>query len=809
MATLLRDVRYGIRVLLREPGFSLLAILALALGIGATTAIFTVVDSVLLRPLPYNDPSRLVVTLHGPEASGPVSPADYFDFRRQSTSFQQLAAAQAWGGTLGGGERPEIVPGLRVTANMFELLGVPPLIGRTFADGDDQPGQDQLLVLSHALWQRRFGADRSIVGRTVAIDNRPFMVVGVMPPRFRFAPFWQTRAEMWTPLSLANRSGDRSGRSLRLFGRLNDGITAVQAQADMSTIAARLERDYPETNAGVSITVRPLLDKVVSGIRPTLVALLAMVAFVLLIACANVANTLLARASGRQKEIGLRVAIGASHSRVIRQMLTESLLLAVSGAVAGVLFAYWGINWLLAMLPPSSLPRQQEVTFDMRVFAMAALATLVAGTVTGLAPALQLVRGTISQAFQDGGKGSTESAGRKRVRALLIAAEVTLAIVLLVGAGLMAQTMAKLGHVDPGFRIDHVAVATVSLAGTPHADPARRQAMFLRVRERLNTLPGVKSVSAINHLPLAGDLWTLGYTIEGRPRPAPGQGWSAAYRIVQPGYFSTMELPLIGGRDFSSGDAASSAPVAIINKAMADRRWPGESPLGRRIHLPGPSNMEAPITVVGVAANARQSDWTSAPQDEVYLPLAQRAGEFGLSAMTFVLRTATEPEALAAVIPREIAMLDRGVAVSDVTTMSAVVSVELWRERLTAQLTGLFAAVALGLAAIGVYAVVSYSVARRTREFGVRVALGATHGSVVRLALAEALAPVLGGSAAGVIAAMAGSRLIEAFLFNVSAVDPVALGGAALALVLVAGVAAWMPAHRASRLDPVAALRRD
>jgi putative ABC transport system permease protein len=378
-----------------------------------------------------------------------------------------------------------------------------------------------------------------------------------------------------------------------------------------------------------------------------------------------------------------------------------------------------------------------------------------------------------------------------------------------VGAGLMARTMAKLGHVDPGFRIDHVAVATVSLAGTPHADPARRQAMFLRVRERLNTLPGVKSVSAINHLPLAGDLWNLGYTIEGRPRPAPGQGWSAAYRIVQPGYFSTMELPLIGGREFSAADAASSAPVAIINKAMADRRWPGESPLGRRIYLPGPSNVEAPITVVGVAANARQSDWTSAPQDEVYLPLAQRSGEFGLSAMTFVLRTANEPEALAAVIPREIAMLDRGVAVSDVTTMSAVVSVELWRERLTAQLTGLFAAVALGLAAIGVYAVVSYSVARRTREFGVRVALGATHGSVVRLALAEALAPVLGGSAAGVIAAMAGSRLIEAFLFNVSAVDPVALGGAALALVLVAGVAAWMPAHRASRLDPVAALRRE
>ena len=437
-----------------------------------------------------------------------------------------------------------------------------------------------------------------------------------------------------------------------------------------------------------------------SGIRPTLVALMAMVTFVLLIACANVANTLLARASGRQREIGLRVAIGASHTRVIRQMLTESLVLAVCGAIAGVLFAFWGIHSLLAMLPPSSLPRQQDVTFDWRIFAVAAAATLIAGTVTGLAPALQLVRGAVGQAFQDGGKGATESAGRKRLRAILISAEVMLALVLLVGAGLMARTMSKLGHVDPGFRVDHVAVATVSLAGTGRADASARSAMFLRVRERLATLPGVTGVSAINHLPLAGDLWKLGYTIEGRPRPPSGEGWSAVYRIVQPGYFSTVALPLMAGRDVSDADAASSPPVVIINKAMADRRWPGESALGRRIVLPGPSKVQAAITIVGIAANARQSDWTSAPDDEVYLPFAQRSSEFGLTAMTFLLRTSTAPELVAAMIPREVALLDRGVAVADNTTMTAIVAVELWRERLTAQLTGLFAIVALGLAAM-------------------------------------------------------------------------------------------------------------
>lgn len=809
MDSLLRDLRYAARGLVREPGFTLLAVLALALGIGATTAIFTVVDSVLLRPLPYKDPERLVVTLLGPTASGPVSPADYIDYKKDAQSFVALSAAQAGGVTLSDGDRPERLRSIQVAADLFDLLGVPALLGRTFVNGEDQPGRDQVVVMSHALWQRRFGADRSIVGRAISLEGRPYTVVGVMPPAFRFAPFWVTNAEVFTPLSLAQRLDDRGGRSLRVFARLKDGVSVEQAQAEMTGISNRLARAYPQTNTEIAVTVQPLLDKVVAGIRPTLLAMMAMVTFVLLIACANVANTLLARASGRQREIVLRAAIGASRWQVVRQLMTESVLLAALGAVAGTVLATWGLRWLLAILPAGSLPRQQEIAFDARVLGLALLATATAGIVTGLVPAIQVWRTNLVGVFHDGGKGATEGAGRKRIRRALVVAEVTLALVLLAGAGLMARTMIKLSAVDPGFDVGGIAVASVSLTGTAYADPASRLPMYRRLREQLASMPGVTKVSAINHLPLAGDQWTLGYRIDGRPEPGLRDRLSAVYRVVEPDYFATIGLPIVHGREFTAADRAESMLVAIVNKGMADRRWPNENPVGRRIYLPGPSNVQAPITIVGVAADARQSDWTSAPHDEVYLPLTQRIAERGLAAMTMVVRASVEADRIAAAIPGEVAQLDRTIPVSGNTTMAAIVGEELWRERLTAELTWIFAAIALGLAAIGVYAVVAYSVTRRTREFGVRVALGATRSSVTRLALVEALTPVAIGAVLGMVIAIASARFIQTLLFEVSALDPLALGSAVVALLAIATVAAWIPARRASRLDPLSALRRD
>jgi putative ABC transport system permease protein len=521
-----------------------------------------------------------------------------------------------------------------------------------------------------------------------------------------------------------------------------------------------------------------------------------------------VANALLARSSARQREIAIRVAIGASRARVIRQLIAESVVLAVVGGAAGLLLATWGVQSLVAMLPPGSLPRQQEVGLDLRVFGVALVAALVAGLATGLAPAVHLARTTLTAVFQEDSRGATESGGKRRLRGLLVACEVTLALVLLVGAGLMARTMLNLTALDPGFHVDRVAVATASLAGTSHAAPGAREPMFQHIRERLAALPGVDSVSAINHLPLAGDYWRLGYTIDGRPVPAPGEDLSAAYRIVLPGYFETMGLALVEGRAIASSDTGSSPHVAVINKAMADRHWPGESPVGRRIHLPGNSNVRDPITIVGVAGNAAQAQWSDPPDDEVYLAFSQRASEFGLTSMTFVLRTTVDPQGVAAAIPRELASLERSVPVQDATTLRTVVADELWRERLTARLTGMFAAVALGLAAIGVYAVVSYSVARRTREFGVRVALGATRGSVISLALKEALRPVAAGAMVGIGLAVACARLISTLLFGVSTLDPLAFGAAVVALLITALVAAWLPAYRASRLDPAEVLRR-
>jgi putative ABC transport system permease protein len=566
MEALWQDLRYTARTLLNNPGLTALAIVVLALGIGANTGIFSVVNSVLLKPLPYREPDRLVVALHSGQF--PVSPADYLDYKRDVPAFEGMAAAEGWGGSLRGAEKTEVVSAMRVSANMMSMLGVEPLIGRFFTPDEDQPGAHPVILLSYGLWQRRFGGDLRILGQTINLTGKSYSVIGVMPPSFRFAPFWQTQAELWAPLLLADRINDRGGRSLRVFARLKPRVSIRQAQAGMDAVATRLAAAYPRTNAKLGISVVALHEKVVGPIRSTLFILLGMVTFVLLIACANVSNLLLTQAIARRKEMALRLAVGASRLRLIRQLLTESIFLATLGGIGGFLNARWAVALLVAILPKASLPRQQEIGIDANVFVFTLLLSIITGLVFGLAPAFQVFRSDLNESLKQDGRGSTRGAGQRRTQSLLIVAEVSLALVLLAGAGLMIRTMSRLNAVDAGFNPHNVLTLDVSVGGTAHSGPA----LFKQVAEELASIPGVQAVGAINHLPIGGDIWTLGYTIQGRPAPPPGEGFGAAYRVVRPGYFDAMQLPLTRGRDITERDNERSPAVVIINEAMARRR---------------------------------------------------------------------------------------------------------------------------------------------------------------------------------------------------------------------------------------------
>jgi predicted permease len=800
METLWQDLRYTARTLLKNPGFTALAVLVLALGIGANTGIFSVVNSILLKPLPYRDPDRLVVALHSGQF--PVSPADYLDYKRQVPAFEQLAAAQAWGGALSGAEKTEVLSGLQVTANLMPMLGVAPKLGRWFTPGEDQAGARRVILLSDGLWQRRFGADPQTVGRSITLDGVDYIVVGVMPPGFHFAPFWQTQAEMWTPLPLAARIDDRGGRSLRLFARLKPGISIREAQAGMDTVASRLAQAYPRTNAKLGISVLSLHEKVVGPIRTTLWVLLGTVAFVLLIACANVSNLMLTRAIARKKEMALRLAVGASRFRLIRQLLTESIFLAGLGGAAGFLLARWGLALLVAILPAAGLPRQQEIGIDFSVFAFTLLVSLMTGIVFGLAPAVQISRADLNENLKSAGRGATKSGSQRRTQALLVVAEVSLALVLLAGAGLMIKTMYRLNEVDAGFNPRNLLTFDVSTAGTRH----NGLALFQRVTEQISALPAVESVGAINHLPIGGDIWTYGYTIDGRPAPPPGQSFGAAYRVVRTGYFRTMQLPLALGREFTERDNEHSPAVVIINEAMARRQWPGEDPVGKRIAL---GEQAILLSIAGVVKNARQSDWTSEPGDEVYLPYLQHPNSFGLKRLTFVVRTKTSPESLVGAVQMEVGKIDKSLPVSRFMTMEQVIADKLWRSRLVTVLLGIFGAIALALAAVGIYAVISYSVRQRTQEIGIRMALGAESADVLRLALVESLKPVCVGVGIGLAIAVAVSRLMVTLLYRVSANDPYTFSVVTVVLMAAAIFAAYVPARRATKVDPLVALRHE
>ena len=805
----IQDARHAVRALAKSPGFAFVAIAALALGIGANTAILSVVDAILMKPLPYAGAERLVVLLH--HGRNPVAPANFVDWRRQSRSFEAMGAAEYWTPNLTAAENPEKLWALRMTADVLPMLGVAPLTGRFFGADEEISGKDHVAVIGHGLWRRRFGSDPHAVGSTIALNGEPYTIIGVMPPGFRFAPFWATNAELWAPLAFGDRAGSRESSSLRVFARLKPGVSLAQARAEMAAITGRLEREFPGTNQDVAVL--PLKEKVVGEIRPALLVLLAAVGLVLLVACANVAHMLLARAAARQREIAVRAALGASRARLVRQTLTESLVLSLAGAAAGVALAAYGLR-ILVWLAPASIPRVDGIVLDGRVLLATLAVSLLTAIGFGLAPALHASAVRVQDALQEGGRGAAESRRRSRLRRLFVASEVALALVLLVGAGLMMRSFAALQRIDPGWDPRNVLTMVVSVGGTKQAEPDRRAVFYGELLARVRAVPGVRAAGLINHLPIAGDIWGLPYAVGGRPRPLRGESPVAAYRVVFPGYFRAMRIPLLRGRDVAESDGPSAAEVVVVNEYLANRQWPGEDPIGRRISLEDKDGQPVWATVVGVARNSVREDWSAEPDDEVYMPWLQNtfyrtSPGPQVAYMTLVARTDGDAAAMAASLRAAVWSVDPGLPISEVQTMERVVMEATAGPRFQMLLLGLFAAVAVILAAVGIYGVMSYAVSRRTREIGVRMALGANAPDVLRLVIGEAMAVALGGAAAGLAGALLLTQLMRGLLYGVGPSDPVTYAAVAALLLGIALLASYLPARRAARIDPIEALRQE
>ncbi len=813
---LLRDTRLGIRALSRNPGYTTVALITLALGIGATTAIFTVVNGVLLRPLEYRDPSRLAV-LHYQRGTT-VAAANFLDFR-QGRSFEAVGAAEWWTPNVSDGVRPEELDGLRLTSDILPLLGVAPLLGRVFTAEEAHEGSNHVVVLSHEIWQRRFGGDSNVVGQTLRMDGEPYQIIGVMPRGFRFAPFWATSARLWAPLVLDNRINDRTGASLRVFARLKPGVTVEAASREMGTITARLNTEYPGTNPDGTAT--SLMDMVVGDVRDALLVLFAAVGFVLLIACANVAHLQLLRAAAREREFALRGALGASRPRLIQQSLVESAILALTGGVAGLLVAWAGVR-LLIRLAPSEIPRLDTLGIDTPVLLFVLAVSLGATLVFGLVPAVTAARVNLHEPLKEGSRGSADSPRKRRLRGMLVASEFALALILLVGAGLVLRSFAARRGLDAGFQPEGVFSAVIALRGTAHADRPRRAQFFEQVIDQVSALPGVISASAINHLPLHGDNWQFPFYVEGRPFVEPGREPRAYFRVTRPGYFSTMGIPVLSGRDFTREELSARAHVVIINQSMATQQWPNQSPLGQRLSVDNPNGSPDWYTVVGVTKDARQAGWIQELRAEMYFPNLPAPGPTDLpgsqssfvsflnpAEMTLVVRTQARPETLLKAVEGIVGSLDRDVPVTDVITMQQAVDEQFAEPRFYLTLLTGFAILAVTLAAIGIYGVMSYSVARRSQEIGIRLALGAGTRDAFNLIVGQGLRLAALGSAAGIAGALVLSRFLRSMLFGVQPADPLTFVAVAVLLALVALTAAAIPARRAALVNPLTALRSE
>jgi putative ABC transport system permease protein len=802
MESLIKDIRFGVRGLLKRPGFTFIAIITLGLGIGANSAIFSVVNGVLWRPLPYANPQQLVMVWENHKARGGpdrewFSPSDFADWRDQNSSFSHFSTLNDWAPTLTGRDEPESLVGAIVSHDMFTLLGVAPELGRTFLPEEDRPKATNVVMLSHELWQSRFGSDKTIIGKSISLNQESYSVIGVMPAGFKLPLI--PGAQLWRPIQPAlNPSCQRGCLVLRVIGRLKPDTTIEKAQADAGAIAARLAAQYPDTNSKVGATLVPLHEQLVGNIKRPLLVLLGAVGFVLLIACANVANLMLARAATREREMALRSALGASRARVIRQLLTESAVLAIAGAVAGLALAFGLLRLLISLSPPGT-PGLEKIGIDTYVLGFTFLIAVVTGLFFGVAPALQLSKTDLNHSLKDTGKGVPGGSRGGRLRSVLVIAEIALALILLIGSGLLMKSFILLQRVDPGFNPEQVLTLRVILNRTSYPNNPQVTDFYSQLIDRVKALPGAQSAALISTLPLSGNDTDTDFLIEGRPAPPPNQEPTAWFNLVSPDYFKTMELRVIKGRSFTNLDNEKSPLVVIISETMARRYFPNEEPLGKRIGR-GPDGWRE---IVGVVKDVKHFGLDADTPPAMYMPMRQVPGR----AMSLVVRTTGDPLSLAPSIRAQVWAGDRNLAIAKLGTMKDLVSASLIQQRFILFLLACFAALALLLAAVGIYGVMSYAVTQRTHEIGIRMALGASIGDVLKLIVRNGIALTLIGVAIGLALAFALTRLMTSLLFGVTPTDALTFAMVSAALVLVALIACYIPARRATKVDPLEALR--
>ena len=810
MNTLLQDLRYAVRVLFKSKGFTTIALLTLALGIGVNSAIFSVVNAIVLRPLPYPESDQLMVIWGNLHKTGleeiEISALELRDFQQQSQAFDQIGAYSIEGMNLTGLDQPERLRGAAISANMFAALRVQPQLGRNFLDDEEQPGNDTRVILSHALWQRRFGGDANAVNKTIQLDGRTMTVVGIMPAGFHFP---DKETEAWIPLAFTPdllEENNRGSHFLNVIARLKPGVTQAQAQADLNTVTARLSTEHASNyRSGFSTTVRSYHEELVGDLRRAMLVLLGAVGLVLLIACANVAHLRLASATSRYREFAIRAALGAKRGRVVRQFLTESVLLSVLGGALGLALAVWVVR-ALVLLMPKDMPRIEEIKLDYRVILFTIGTSLLTGIVFGLAPAFQAAKTNLNDVLKEAGRTGSETSKRLRLRNLLVVSEFALSLVLLIGAGLMVKSLLRLQEVKPGFDSSNLLTMRIALPSAKYDTFDKSRLFFEQLFDRLEARPEVKSVGAISSLPFGGGGADRTFMIEDQPGAAGAARPDEQIRFVSAGYFNAMDIPLLSGRDFTRRDLPEAQQVAIVNNAFARKYWPNGNAIGKRISFS--TNNPKWYEIVGVVGNVKHRGLEIQDHPELYIPAFQPLFADGnVPALYLAVRTVNDPSQAAAVMRSEVAAIDRDQPVYSLLTMDQRISDSIAPRRFNMVLLGLFAALALVLAAIGIYGIMAFSVAQRTHEIGVRMALGASGGDVLKLILSNGFKLALIGILVGVVAAFAATRLLSTLLYDVSATDPVVFVIDALLLSGAALLACYIPARRATKVDPIVALR--